>query len=53
MFELNLATTEWASLYKQLKPVVKNGANSIRHLEGAVLIVLDEIETRKASKIRI
>lgn len=44
--ELTLAPHEWASLYKQLEPIIKNGANSIRHLEGCVLILLEKIEER-------
>ena len=45
--EINLAPHEWASLYKQLEGVIKNGANSIRHLEGCVLILLEAIQDRK------
>lgn len=45
--ELNLAPHEWAGLYKQLEAITKNGANSIRHLEGCALIILEAIEERK------
>jgi len=44
--ELNLAPHEWASLYKQLEPIIKNGALSVRHLEGCVLIILETIKDR-------
>lgn len=48
--ELSLAPHEWKSLYDQLDPVLTNGANSIRHLEGCVLIIIDEIKNRYANK---
>lgn len=48
--DMNLAPHEWASLYKQLEPITKNGGNSIRHLEGCVLILLEKIDERKAQK---
>lgn len=48
--DLTLAPHEWASLHKQLEPITLNGANSIRHLEGCVLILLEEIEDRIKSK---
>lgn len=44
--ELDLAPHEWQQLYTQLESITKNGANSIRHLEGMVLILLDEIKKR-------
>jgi len=44
--EMNLAPHEWATLYKQLEPIIGNGANSIRHLEGCVLIIMEKIEDR-------
>lgn len=47
---MNLASHEWASLYKQLEAITKNGGNSIRHLEGCVLIIMEEIEARIAEK---
>lgn len=45
--DLSLAPHEWASLYKQLEPIIKDGGNSIRHLEGCVLILLEAIQDRK------
>jgi len=44
--DLTLAPHEWASLYRQLEPVTSNGGNSIRHLEGCVLILLEKIQDR-------
>lgn len=44
--DLSLAPHEWASLYKQCEPITSNGANSIRHLEGCVLILLEKIKER-------
>ena len=48
--ELTLAPHEWSSLYKQLEPITKNGANSIRHLEGCVLILLEKFQERIQQK---
>ena len=45
--ELTLAPGEWAMIYNALVPVTKNGAFSIRHLEGAVLVVMECIKERK------
>lgn len=44
--DLNLAPHEWASIYKSLDSIIKDGAYSIRHLEGAVLVILDTIKNR-------
>jgi hypothetical protein len=43
---LSLAPHEWNHCYKQLNDILKNGANSARYLEGMVLILIDEIESR-------
>lgn len=48
--QLSLAPHEWASIYKLLEPVLKNGGLSIRHLEGCVLVILDEIDNRLKDK---
>lgn len=44
--QLNLAPHEWKAIYTALNPIIKDGAHSIRHLQGAVLVILDEIENR-------
>ena len=48
--EMNLAPHEWATIYKQLDLITRNGANSIRHLEGCILVIMEEIEKRREQK---
>ena len=44
--DLNLAPHEWAQIYTALDPIIKNGAWSIRHLEGAVMVIMEKIKER-------
>lgn len=46
MSDLNLAPHEWAMIHKALEPIIKNGGWSHRHMEGAVLVILQAIRTR-------
>lgn len=44
--DLSLSIGEWKMIHDAIEPIARNGAWSIRHLEGAVLVILDAIKER-------
>ena len=50
---MNLAVHEWKMIHEALNPVINNGAMSIRHMEGAILVIMDKIKERYNQPIQV